>query len=180
MISKSFILAGKAIFTIEPSPKFIAQHSKPKPLPGGSVLLACKSHYTYKVVPCEDNQEIYFAHLLRGPDNEKDYSFLGTVRVDGGELFAGKDNKIRELTHAFRILRRVLIAIWQGNESKIEANGWKINHAGKCGRCGRTLTTPESLESGIGPECRGKVACGGLGTGKKVEVKSEPETTVTK
>jgi hypothetical protein len=31
--------------------------------------------------------------------------------------------------------------------------GYKIQHEGKCCRCGRTLTTPESIERGIGPEC---------------------------
>jgi hypothetical protein len=27
------------------------------------------------------------------------------------------------------------------------------HHEGKCGRCGRLLTVPSSIESGIGPEC---------------------------
>jgi hypothetical protein len=26
-------------------------------------------------------------------------------------------------------------------------------HEGRCGRCGRKLTVPESIESGFGPEC---------------------------
>lgn len=29
-------------------------------------------------------------------------------------------------------------------------------HEGKCGRCGRALTHPESVQSGIGPECSKK------------------------
>lgn len=29
----------------------------------------------------------------------------------------------------------------------------EIWHEGKCGRCGRQLTVPESIESGFGPEC---------------------------
>jgi hypothetical protein len=28
-----------------------------------------------------------------------------------------------------------------------------VHHEGRCGRCGRTLTVPESIESGFGPEC---------------------------
>lgn len=31
-------------------------------------------------------------------------------------------------------------------------------HEGRCGRCGRELTDPESIQSGLGPECRRKVA----------------------
>jgi hypothetical protein len=30
----------------------------------------------------------------------------------------------------------------------------KIMHAGKCCKCRRTLTTPQSLMNGIGPECQ--------------------------
>lgn len=30
-------------------------------------------------------------------------------------------------------------------------------HAGRCGRCGRLLTTPESIESGLGPDCITKI-----------------------
>jgi predicted metal-dependent hydrolase len=31
--------------------------------------------------------------------------------------------------------------------------GFNVHHEGKCGRCGRLLTVPSSIESGIGPEC---------------------------
>ena len=33
-----------------------------------------------------------------------------------------------------------------------------VHHAGRCGRCGRKLTVPTSIESGFGPDCLGKVA----------------------
>ena len=29
----------------------------------------------------------------------------------------------------------------------------RVYHVGKCGRCGRTLSTPESILTGLGPEC---------------------------
>jgi hypothetical protein len=29
----------------------------------------------------------------------------------------------------------------------------EIWHEGKCGKCGRQLTVPSSIETGIGPEC---------------------------
>ena len=36
-----------------------------------------------------------------------------------------------------------------------KADGW---HEGRCGRCGRKLTVPESIEAGYGPECINLVA----------------------
>lgn len=32
-----------------------------------------------------------------------------------------------------------------------------IRHEGKCGRCGRALTRPESIDTGLGPECAAKM-----------------------
>ena len=29
----------------------------------------------------------------------------------------------------------------------------KVYHSGKCGKCGKKLTTPESIKSGLGPYC---------------------------
>jgi hypothetical protein len=36
-------------------------------------------------------------------------------------------------------------------------NQVEFRHEGCCGRCGRTLTTPESIDTGFGPECSGKL-----------------------
>ena len=33
----------------------------------------------------------------------------------------------------------------------------RIFHMGRCGRCGRALTVPSSIESGLGPECAAKM-----------------------
>ena len=33
----------------------------------------------------------------------------------------------------------------------------EVWHEGICGRCGRKLTVPESVERGLGPECAGLV-----------------------
>ena len=48
--------------------------------------------------------------------------------------------------------------IWFLNriEADKPTDGFEFWHEGKCGRCGRKLTVPESIEAGIGPECAGK------------------------
>ena len=37
----------------------------------------------------------------------------------------------------------------------------RLCHCGKCGRCGKTLTVPHSVESGFGPECIKAIEGGG-------------------
>lgn len=36
-------------------------------------------------------------------------------------------------------------------------DGVEFRHTGKCGRCGRKLTNPRSIDIGLGPECEGKL-----------------------
>jgi hypothetical protein len=37
--------------------------------------------------------------------------------------------------------------------AKIKMPNLEIWHEGRCGRCGRKLTVPESIHNGYGPEC---------------------------
>jgi hypothetical protein len=41
------------------------------------------------------------------------------------------------------------------NHSGVDPNVAELRHAGLCGRCGRPLTVPESIDTGFGPTCAG-------------------------
>jgi hypothetical protein len=129
----SFILAGQATITIR------------KPSTGG--------RFTYKIsIPRNQKPEeakIWFVSVLSGSDNTGDYSYIGFIR-DRKFFHGGAKAKARagapsvvvfEVVFNRNISRGVL-------DPKLEV--W---HEGRCGRCGRKLTVPESIESGIGPEC---------------------------
>lgn len=135
MLSKDFILAGNAIFTI-------------------SSLALEGGHRTYKVCKVEfegGHEPFYFAKLLRGPDNTSDYAYMGRVRPETGKLTAtNKSPSGVEKWPAWQYLAGVLMAIWIGEDLE----GIDVQHAGRCGRCGRLLTDPRSIELGIGPVCR--------------------------
>jgi hypothetical protein len=45
-----------------------------------------------------------------------------------------------------------------GKTALAEALEGELVTAGRCRRCGRTLTDPDSLAKGIGPDCAGRVA----------------------
>lgn len=125
-----FVFAGKAIFTLE-NP-------------------ATANRFTYKVKK-HDEKDLWFVSLLSGPDNTHDYTYVGTVFADG-TFHRTKASKIGENTKSFQAIN------WFFN--KVKANPPEtvnVYHAGRCGRCGKLLTVPSSIENGFGPECLGKV-----------------------
>ena len=148
MITREFILAGKATFTLEVGAEWRDSH------------LDCQPHYTYKITR-KDNEDgrppVYFIALLTGPDNEADYTYLGMLNPEVGCVFLTRGSKLPPTAHPVTLLGAVIKRIWRDDETIIEAAGFKLHHEGKCGRCGRTLTVPESIESGIGPECAAKM-----------------------
>jgi hypothetical protein len=109
------------------------------------------ARYTYRVrapsdVEPEANSRRFVA-LLTGPQNESDYTYLGMLRDDKFALTrASKLTADSVPVKAFDFFaRHVLHGIMPAD--------LEIRHEGRCGRCGRKLTVPESIDRGIGPEC---------------------------
>lgn len=108
--------------------------------------------YTYKVVACKDDvptdpRRRYFVSLLKGRDNNSDYSYIGMLRAE--HFF---------VTRATRHLAKAAFVAAFEYVTKHLAAGHlpphaQIWHESKCGRCGRALTVPSSISTGIGPEC---------------------------
>jgi hypothetical protein len=138
-ISKEFVMAGDAIFTIETPDQ---------------------GHRTYRIQKVEGSErypaDAYFAKLLTGPDNTRDYTYLGKL-TNGAVTVTAKSQQWNG-TYPLRLLNRVLARVWADDHAAYENHGYRVHHEGRCGRCGRTLTVPESVESGIGPECARKMA----------------------
>ena len=102
------------------------------------------------------DKQFYFVKLLTQPDNDSwsSYVWLASLRRHSEESLAisfEARNDYRTAPSRFAIewfIRQVFIV---GN---IPADV-EILWAGSCARCGRTLTVPESIKSGFGPECVG-------------------------
>lgn len=142
----AFMLAGNAYFTLR-SAKTGVRYTYRMSLPHKTdeTCRFCKR----RPCDCEPN---YFVSLLTGPENESDYAYVGLVRRNEFRLTqASKLNAnslpVRAFSWAFANLTK--------NELPETLEIW---HEGRCGRCGRKLTVPESIAAGIGPEC----AKGGL------------------
>jgi len=144
-ISKTFFLAGKATFTVKVPVAFAEKN--------GTNL-----HYTFKIQQSEPSEKYpnpaHFVKLLNGPDNTSDFAYLGKLIAGTGEVTLSGKSCAGEGAWSVRIVRRVMAQFFEGEGlAAIQATGWEIDHMGKCGRCGRPLTVPESIECGIGPDC---------------------------
>jgi len=88
--------------------------------------------------------------LLDGPDNESDYTGFGFIQPDGSIRVWLSKRSGTSRPSTWEQYARIL-------ESPQAFEGLCEYHLeARCRRCGRTLTTPESIESGIGPVCAGK------------------------
>jgi hypothetical protein len=133
--ARRYMTAGKAVVTL--------------------VSVRTKARFTYRLTVSDDGQAIFVA-VLNGPDNSSSYKYLGRIARDifwegrkvprDGDISRDAPS-MRAFSWAWRMMLR----------GSIPAD-LEVWHEGACGRCGRRLTVPESVASGFGPECSGRVA----------------------
>ena len=109
------------------------------------------TRFTYRIaqgMPRNTYKTIHFVSVLTGPDV---YTYLGCIydRTNyshgrRSELWANGPSAV-----AFAWVWRTLTA------GKMHPD-LAIYHEGRCGKCGRRLTTPESIATGLGPVCAGR------------------------
>jgi hypothetical protein len=98
------------------------------------------------------NRKFYFAKVLNGPDNGRDYLWIASIRRtddDSHVISFDPRNEHRTAPSRFALewfLHQVFIV-------GVVPENVSIDWASSCNRCGRELTVPESIRSGYGPEC---------------------------
>jgi hypothetical protein len=124
---KQFMLAGNATFTVrseKTSTRFTIRVRKP------------------------NADTPHFVSVLSGSDNEHAYAFVGTIFANG-TYSHGQRSRITPDAPAAKAARWVVERVIAGKDLP----NCELWHEGRCGRCGRKLTVPESIELGLGPEC---------------------------
>lgn len=102
------------------------------------------NRFTFKVEKCKDNDKLFFIKVLTNPDQ---YAYIGTF-MNGNYKHSVK-SKIGNDATSVKVFQYVIHKlITKTLEDFIE-----IWHEGKCGRCGKKLTVPESIETGFGVVC---------------------------
>ena len=141
--------------TEHPSGRLTSHAAVTEFMMAGNATLTLKSErtgnrFTYRIRKSEDGN-VHFVALLAGSDNESSFQYLGFIRDRA--YSHGRKSRISETAPAAMAFHW-FHANLQTRRLPAELQVW---HEGKCGRCGRKLTVPESIERGLGPECAGLV-----------------------
>jgi len=119
-----FIFGGNALFTVK-NPK-------------------TENRFTFKVTK-HKKEDIFFVKVLTNPDV---YEFIGSIRP-GTRFKHSKKSRISDEAQSVKVFDFVFNTLI----TKSLPQFIEIWHEGRCCACGKTLTTPESIQRGIGPEC---------------------------
>ena len=135
---RDYVLAGHSTLTLEnpeSGGRFTFRVDAPKEIDGNGV-----KRRNFK-------DPIRFVSVLIGPDNTSNFRYIGFVRNDDFRA-GGKGNSSAPSFMAFDWF-------WKRVARGIDYAPVLPYHDGRCGRCGRKLTVPQSIEAGIGPVCAG-------------------------
>tara|TARA_B100000745_G_scaffold300393_1_gene254185 strand:+ start:2131 stop:2619 length:489 start_codon:yes stop_codon:yes gene_type:complete len=143
-------------------------------LVGGNATLTVQNkdtgnRVTYRVKakrnPAGRINSVYSVGVLRGPDNIHSYKSLGYIpsRVAYGHYYNFRPNQPQSLhAQGFMWLWNLVHGRNMGGVPRRDSVSIKdyphvqVWHEGRCCRCGRKLTVPESIATGIGPVCAEK------------------------
>lgn len=106
------------------------------------------NRYLYKIQVAKDNPNMFFIKSLTGMGDI--YAGFLTVK-DGEYIYAqGKKGQITDEDKRIKALLYVL------SHAETLRPTILVQHVGRCSKCNRKLTNPESMNRGMGPECFSK------------------------
>jgi hypothetical protein len=135
----AFMLAGKSFVTLR--------------------SLSSGNRYTYKIAAAPkrnpNDKDTWFVKLLNGQDNTNNYVYIGIIRnTCGNNRVVGYEFSWTSKSHVGKDAPSVLgMTFVVRMLAAGSMNGFEVWHEGRCGRCGKKLTVPESVASGFGPDC---------------------------
>lgn len=130
-----FLWAGNATFTL--------------------VSKLTNKRFTFRLAQTNYNKSIYFVAVMNGPDNEHNYAYMGMANIVEQEFYLTRNSKVTEDAPSYVAFNWFFYMLFSNPEQVFRQS--EIWHEGKCGRCGRKLTVPSSIEAGIGPDCLTKM-----------------------
>ncbi len=101
------------------------------------------NRFTFKVKAAKDSN-MFFVSVLINPET---YTYIGTCIE--GKFRHGRKSSISCDAQSIKVFDFVLNKLVLGTLPEFV----EVWHEGHCGKCGKRLTVPSSIENGLGPEC---------------------------
>jgi hypothetical protein len=128
----AFILGGKALFT--------------------AVSGKTDNHITFSVRRYRKNPSLFLVFSRADlPDKRGGFKYLGTIHTGAHDKYFSATRKSESIPLHFKTFKWMWSTMM--THGRIPTNV-KLLHHGTCGRCGKKLTDPKSIQSGFGPCCR--------------------------
>ena len=114
------------------------------------------ARYTYKIEKKEvdpknpSDLEVWFVKVLSGPENTSDFLSIGYIK--GSKFLTSKKARERGITEKTPSFHALNWAFQSFLKEKMPSH-LEFWHVGRCGRCGHPLNVPESVATGLGPDC---------------------------
>jgi hypothetical protein len=153
-------MAAKSKAAATPAPKeapeespAVLKHSALNNLQTGYYTISWseKEHITLRVSesPKDWKTTALVVGVLTGPSNTSDYTNFGFLHT------SGKLAVWKKFSEGYRVWKDSVELLVMSSEDNRKLLGKAFAmRSGRCWRCGRLLTTPESIENGIGPVCK--------------------------
>ena len=114
------------------------------------------NRFTFKVVK-HKKEDLFFVNVLTSPDI---YTFIGTVNSTGSfrhsrkSKITGEAQSVKVFSYVFSKLQ-IIVKPSTETEDAITAlpEFIEVYHSVRCVKCGKRLTTPNSINLGYGPDC---------------------------
>lgn len=126
-----YMLAGRAVFTVK--------------------SLATGEHITYRIARPE-NRDVWFVSVLMDKfHGGQAFEYLGMLSGSPLEFRLTRKSPFPVDNQLVKVFKWCFgnIVLLRRFPKQLE-----VRHEGSCGKCGRPLTRPDSIDLGIGPECR--------------------------
>jgi hypothetical protein len=106
------------------------------------------NRFTYKIKQAKDSN-LFFVSVLTNPDV---YSYIGICLE--GNFKNGKKSNISPDSQSVKVFQYMLKRL----VTDTLPDFLEVWHEGFCGKCGKRLTVPSSILTGIGPDCIKKLS----------------------
>lgn len=132
---RKFALAGNAVFTV--------------------VSKKTGNRFTYRIRKPRGEKKPFFVQLMNGADNTSDYGYIGLLFGKGQDSDFASWRHGGDKARASRSAPSVQAIEWLFRNAMNDKTLEQVElwHQGKCGKCRKALTVPESIASGLGPVC---------------------------